>query len=108
MFQGLSIPALNGVLSAWALKNEKSRMVTLTYCGNSSFKLQIFEITFTVNLYTNFIPSLRLKWLKNIHGVLNQNLRVKQFKYLKKRKKVNQPSSHVISNDLVHPGPSML
>lgn len=35
LFQGMAIPALNGVLSAWSLTSEKSRMVTLTYCGKS-------------------------------------------------------------------------
>lgn len=49
VFQGLSIPALNGVLSAWSLKNEKSRMVTLTYCGKFSLDSKL-KNSYLVNL----------------------------------------------------------
>nr|XP_011441216.2 vesicular glutamate transporter 3-like [Crassostrea gigas] len=58
LFEGLSIPALNGVLSAWSLKNEKSRMVTLTYCGAYLSPAVSFFVTGASTCYISWHSSL--------------------------------------------------
>ena len=56
LFQGMAIPALNGVLSAWSLTSEKSRMVTLTYCGNNRVWFIRLKGTPPFIYVTDFLP----------------------------------------------------
>ncbi|XP_022325986.1 vesicular glutamate transporter 1-like [Crassostrea virginica] len=58
LFEGMAIPALNGVLSAWSLTSEKSRMVTLTYCGAYLSPAVAFFITGATTCYISWHSSL--------------------------------------------------
>ncbi|XP_061184141.1 vesicular glutamate transporter 2-like [Saccostrea echinata] len=57
LFEGMAIPALNGVLSAWALTSEKSRMVTFTYCGAYLSPAVAFFITGATTCYISWHSS---------------------------------------------------
>lgn len=41
LLQGWSVPAMNGVISAWAPRSEKSRMVTFVYAGRFVDNVQL-------------------------------------------------------------------
>lgn len=61
VLQGVSVPALNGVISAWAPTSERGRLLTIAYAGNEICSLNL-TITFfqdrTYEVLKNFIRNL--------------------------------------------------
>ncbi|XP_021369128.1 vesicular glutamate transporter 2-like isoform X2 [Mizuhopecten yessoensis] len=56
--EGASVPALNGVISAWAPRTEKSRMITISYAGAYISPTVAFLVTGFTSCYLSWHSSL--------------------------------------------------
>ncbi|XP_060069494.1 vesicular glutamate transporter 2.2-like [Ylistrum balloti] len=56
--EGASVPALNGVISAWAPRSEKARMITISYSGAYLSPTVAFVVTGSASCYISWHASL--------------------------------------------------